>query len=310
MPTGRSGIGAAAVNGELYVFGGELPRQFNEVEVYNPLTNAWQQLPPMPTPRHGLFAAVIDNKIYLPGGATNQGLAATTFHDVFTVNTATSASAASFTDKLASKAIVAAFGSGLATATQAAPSQPLPTDLAGTTVRVTDTAGTTRQAPLFFVSPLQINYQIPPETAPGFAIVTVTSSDGRTSTGAIQILPAAPALFTFSQDGKGAAAALDAFTFTLPPFNARRANGEANIIAFFGAGLGADATDVDGNVNASVQATIDGAPAVVQYAGRAPGFTGLNQLNVVLPVGITAGTHTVSVTRSGVTSNIVTIAIR
>jgi uncharacterized protein (TIGR03437 family) len=310
MPTGRSGIGAAAVNGELYVFGGEQPRLFNEVEVYNPLNNTWTQLAPMPTPKHGIFASVIGNKIYLPVGATRQGFGATNINEVFTVNTASVVSAASFADKLAAKAIVAAFGLGLATTTQAATSQPLPTDLGGTTVRITDSAGVTRNAPLFFVSPQQINFQIPADTAPGPAVIYVTGADGRVSTGAIQILGAAPAIFTFSQDGKGAAVALDAFTFTLPPFNATRSNGQPNIIAFFGSGLGADATDVDGNVAATVQATIDGAPVVVQYAGRAPGFTGLNQFNLVLPAGISSGMRNVQITRNGVASNVVTIAIR
>lgn len=310
MPTGRSGIGAAAVNGELYVFGGEQPRLFNEVEVYNPLTNTWQRLPPMPTPRHGLFAAVIGNAIYLPGGATAQGLGAVNTNEAFIVNTATTVSAASFTQNVSSRAIVAAFGSNLATSTQTAESQPLPTDLAGTTVSITDSTGATRLAPLFFVAPQQINYQIPAGTAPGFAIVTVISGDGRTATGTLQIQPAAPALFTINQAGTGEAAALDAFTFTGAPFNATRPDGQPNVIAFFGTGLGADATDVDGNVAGSVQATIDGTPATVQYAGRAPGFTGLNQFNVVLPIGIASGTHNVQFTRNGVASNVVTIAVR
>jgi len=56
--------------------------------------------------------------------------------------------------------------------------------------------------------------------------------------------------------------------------------------------------------------TIDGNPVVVQYAGRAPGFTGLNQLNLVLPVGISSGAHNAQITRNGVASNVVTIAIR
>jgi uncharacterized protein (TIGR03437 family) len=310
MPTGRSGIGAAVVNGELYVFGGEQPRQFDNVEVYNPLNNSWTQLAPMQTPKHGIFASVIGNKIYIPAGATQQGLGATNINEVFTVNTASAVSAASFADKLAAKAIVAAFGSGLATTTQAATSQPLPTELGGVTVRITDSAGATRDAPLFFVSPQQVNFQIPAETAPGPAVIYVAGADGRVSTGAIQVLAAAPALFTLSQDGKGLAAALDAFTFAPPPFNATRSNGQPNIIAFFGSGLGADATDVDGNVAASVQATIDGAPVLAQYAGRAPGFTGLNQFNLVLPAGISSGTHSAQITRNGVASNVVTIAIR
>jgi hypothetical protein len=43
--------------------------------------------------------------------------------------------------ELASESIVAAFGAGLATATQVATSLPLPTTLAGTTVKVRDNAG-------------------------------------------------------------------------------------------------------------------------------------------------------------------------
>ncbi|MFN7622768.1 MAG: hypothetical protein ACK5RS_06430, partial [Acidobacteriota bacterium] len=52
---------------------------------------------------------------------------------------------------LAPESIVAAFGTGLATATQAASDLPLPTTLAGTTVRVRDSANNEYLAPLFFV---------------------------------------------------------------------------------------------------------------------------------------------------------------
>jgi uncharacterized protein (TIGR03437 family) len=220
-------------------------------------------------------------------------------------------SAASYAiSSLTEKAIVAAFGSNLATATAGAASLPLPTALAGTTVRVQDSTGAERLAPLFYVSPLQVNYQIPPGAAPGPARVTITGGDGRVSVGAAIIAAAAPSLFTLDQSGAGAAAALDALTFTGPPYAATRSGGEPNIIAFFGTGLGADATDVDGNVSADVQVAIDGRPATVEYAGRAPGFVGLNQLNIVLPAGIAPGAHTVVVTRHGRTSNTVTIAIR
>jgi len=74
-------------------------------------------------------------------------------------------SAASFSGTtLASEAIVAAFGQSLATRLETAVSLPLPTSLAGTVVRVRDSAGTQRDAPLFFVSPTQVNYQIPAGT--------------------------------------------------------------------------------------------------------------------------------------------------
>ena len=77
--------------------------------------------------------------------------------------------AASFAPGAASEAIASAFGANLATQVvipsgDADPNTPgiqLPTSLAGTTVKVKDSLGAERLAPLFFVSPGQINYQIP-----------------------------------------------------------------------------------------------------------------------------------------------------
>jgi hypothetical protein len=51
-------------------------------------------------------------------------------------------------------------------------------------------------------------------------------------------------------------------------------------------------------------------PAAVQYAGRAPGFVGLNQINVHLPAGIAPGAHTVTVSRGGVASNSITVELK
>lgn len=225
--------------------------------------------------------------------------------DAVTVSAASYSGAA-----ITSKAIVSAFGTSLATSIAAAASIPLPTTLAGTTVKIRDSAGTERSAPLFFVSAGQINYQIPEGTATGPASVIVTSSDGRISSAVVPIAQAAPSIFTFNQGGSGPAVAVDALTGTLAPFAATRAGGEPNILSVFGTGLGADATDTGGNVSASVQATIDGSAVSILYAGPAPGFVGLNQWNVVLPAGISSGTHTLVMRRNGVASNTVTIAIR
>ncbi|GEM_PF-2236820 len=214
-------------------------------------------------------------------------------------------SAASFTPNLADKAIVAAFGRELAASTQAATSLPLPTTLAGTTVRVNG-----RAAPLFFVSPGQINFQIPAGTALGNAFVTVTCGDNTSAPAPIFLIATAPTIFTMNSTGAGAAAAVDALTGAPPPFNATRAGGGPNIIAVYGTGLGADATDVDGNVNDSVTARICDVEAQVLYAGRAPGFVGLNQFNVMFPAGISSRICSLTFTRGGVASNVVTIQIR
>src|SRR5262249_20820370 len=69
----------------------------------------------------------------------------------------TTVSAASYASIVSPDSIASAFGLRLATHTEAASSQPLPTSLAGTTVTVNG-----ERARLFFVSPTQINYLIPP----------------------------------------------------------------------------------------------------------------------------------------------------
>jgi uncharacterized protein (TIGR03437 family) len=86
---------------------------------------------------------------------------------------------------------------------------PLPTTLAGSTVRVRDSANVERLAPLFFVSPFQINFLIPPGTAPGEALVSVLNSAGVLSLNSIQVAArVAPGLFAANANGQGIAAAL------------------------------------------------------------------------------------------------------
>ena len=93
MPTGRSGLAGAAVGTCFYTFGGEgNPADpngiFHEVEVYDPATDEWTELPPMQTGRHGICAAVLGNTVYLPGGATQEGLGATGVNEAYVVDAA------------------------------------------------------------------------------------------------------------------------------------------------------------------------------------------------------------------------------
>jgi uncharacterized protein (TIGR03437 family) len=124
--------------------------------------------------------------------------------------TVTSVSAASFAadDTLAPESIAAAFGRNLATGIQTAPPSPLPlpTRLAGVSVRVRDSAGEERLAPLFFVSREQINFQVPRGTAVGTATVMVTSGDNIVAAGLAQIAGVAPGLFSANSTGRGVAA--------------------------------------------------------------------------------------------------------
>ncbi len=109
---------------------------------------------------------------------------------------------------VAAEAIASAYGQGLTDRTQAAAALPLPEALAGISVSVRDSTGVARLAPLFFASPLQINYQIPAGTAPGVALVEVLRGVQRVTAGSAIIEPVAPGLFSANQNGKGVAAAV------------------------------------------------------------------------------------------------------
>lgn len=77
MPAARGGHAAAVLNGRLWCFGGESfgesARAHDEVFVYDPTTDRWDEGPRMPTPLHGLGAVATANAIHLLGGAAEAG---------------------------------------------------------------------------------------------------------------------------------------------------------------------------------------------------------------------------------------------
>lgn len=65
----RSGFTATALNGYVYVFGGEgVGEVYDSVEKYDPIANSWTFEAPLPTGRMGLEAVPVDDRIYVVGG--------------------------------------------------------------------------------------------------------------------------------------------------------------------------------------------------------------------------------------------------
>lgn len=145
-----------------------------------------------------------------PGGIMRTGtisVAGLSF-TVIQAGDASIVSAASFDNsQLAVESIAVAFGLGFAEGTESATSD-LPTSLAGASVKITDSAGVDRLAPLFFVSPTQINYFIPAATALGNAIVSIGNPAANLATGNVFIERVAPGLFSANANGQGVAAAV------------------------------------------------------------------------------------------------------
>lgn len=121
---------------------------------------------------------------------------------------AATVNAAGFTGtSISPESIVATFGSDLAETTEVASTVPLPTELAGTSVDVIDQTGTSRAAPLFFVSPGQVNFLVPAGTASGPALVIIRSGGGDVAFDEVVVESVAPGIFTANSAGSGVAAA-------------------------------------------------------------------------------------------------------
>jgi uncharacterized protein (TIGR03437 family) len=232
-----------------------------------------------------------------------------------------SVSAASFSEIGGSaESIIAAFGSGLATSTQTATTTPLPTSLAGTTVRIRDGSGSERLAPLFFVSPNQINYLIPDGTAPGAATVTVVRGNISAAIGLVQVHRVAPALFAANANGQGVSAAVilrvksdgtqqyepvAQFDAVQNRFVTRAIDlgppGDQVFLILFGTGI---------RQGLVTRVTIGGEDAPALFAGPQGGFAGLDQINVRVQRSLTKrGELDVALTANGLTSNSVKIRI-
>jgi N-acetylneuraminic acid mutarotase len=72
MPTARSGLGVAVVDGKIYAIGG-VSAGWDAVdinEVYNPLTDTWETKKPVPKIVMGFGIAVCNNRIHVIGGSS------------------------------------------------------------------------------------------------------------------------------------------------------------------------------------------------------------------------------------------------
>lgn len=145
-----------------------------------------------------------------PAAATAGALSTTTsVKDVAQTQPLVAVSAATFeVGVVAADSVVSAFGANLATRVETGTSVPLPTSLAGTTVRVRDSQNTERFAQLFFVAPTQVNFVVPTGTTQGEATVTIITGEGITSVGRLQIARVSPGIFTANASGKGLPAAI------------------------------------------------------------------------------------------------------
>ena len=183
---------------------------------------------------------------------------------------------------------------------------PLPTSLGGVTVSLGG-----RAAPLLYVGPSQINFQVPYETPPGTSTLVVTANGVAGSPAPVTVAAAAPGMFVY---GNNWAVVLNQDYSLNGPSNPAKAG---SYVMLYGTGAGAAVPAVPTGSAApasplstvtNVTATVNGVPAAVAFQGLAPGFVGLLQVNLQVPE-LPSGTYPVQITAGGVKSNSASIAV-
>ena len=210
-------------------------------------------------------------------------------------------------------ALFSLFGTNLARQTVQASSLPLPRQMGGASVRMGGI-----EAPLLFVSPFQINAQVPFELPPGPAQITVVLDGVESGPLAAAVNAAGPGVFTLSRDGNGAGIFLHGEDFSLVSQSSPARPGE--VILIYGTGLGAVLPSAPSGAGAPssplasavspVTVLIGGRDSEVRFAGLAPDFVGLYQINVRVPPDVVPGSSvSVLVIAGGAPSNTVTLPV-
>jgi uncharacterized protein (TIGR03437 family) len=211
------------------------------------------------------------------------------------------------TDAISPGSLVSLFGSNLSPVTANASATPLPMSIADTCVTINGVP-----APLLYESPGQINVQVPWEIAAGPATVVVRSLGALSAPVQITVQQAAPGLFT---DATGNAAALNADGSVNSPDKPATAG---SFISVFFTGQGPVASAVDDgapppmgqavSATSAISATVGGLQTQIQFAGLAPLFPGLAQMNLKVPA-LASGVYPLTVTIGGKASNAAQLVI-
>ncbi|WP_162179802.1 hypothetical protein [Bryobacter aggregatus] len=227
-------------------------------------------------------------------------------------------SSANYQKVVAPESLATLFGTGLSKTSASAQldaNGKLPLALEGVSLTVGGVP-----ARLVYVSPTQVNFVVPSAIQPGEQPVVVTSAALATEfRGSVVIARYAPGLFTLPCLRSDRAAVLDAVHFTLEPFQSFAASypgtDKRTRLALFGTGFRFAADPAGGEANVASAVSIVASygeglsrDLVVEYAGPAPLFAGLDQLNVILPEELqSAGLVRLRATIAGTQSNVVSL---
>lgn len=205
---------------------------------------------------------------------------------------------------------ISIFGTGLSD--DRAPARSLPLPLAIDLVNVSfDAPGLSLPGRLLFVSPGQVNVQVPWELQGQSSVqVKVTIDFSRSNVYTLPLAAAAPSFFESTDTaGNRIIAALDEANI---PIDSSHPGARGHVVQLFANGLGpvsnqpatgepAPSSPLARTATAPT-VTIGGVQAAVSYSGLAPGFPALYQLNVTVPDQTSPGLQPVVISMAGSSS--------
>ncbi len=238
------------------------------------------------------------------------------------INTGGIVSAASFAQgrTVAPGSIVSIFGLNLAETIAIASKIPLPMVLRTVSVSFDQPdAGVSAPGRIFFISPGQINVQVPWELAGlTFAMVKVRIGNSVSAVVRLELGDYSPGIFEYDAGGGQKLGAIThAKGQVVTPSNPAR-RGETVIVYATGVGP-VDQPQKSGeaasgqtlaNTKQLPTATVGSQQATVLFSGLAPFFVGLNQLNITIPSGAPTGVQPLIVTSNGVAANTVNVPVQ
>jgi uncharacterized protein (TIGR03437 family) len=155
-------------------------------------------------------------------------------------------------------------------------------------------------APLYSISPGQLNVQIPYETPTTDIETMVVQYNGQAASYQFNVAATAPAIFT-DQNGAPVPNGSAKVGATITLF-VTGAGAVSPAIATGAAPAGGTITLVPKPVNQPVAVTVGGISATITYAGIPVGLVGVMQINYQVPSGLPAGVQPVVVTVGSATS--------
>jgi len=163
-------------------------------------------------------------------------------------------------------------------------------------------------APLYYVSPTQVDFQVPWETGLGTASIALTVNGYASNTASVTVVSAGPGLYPTIENAD--------YSFNSAT-NPVAAGG--TILAYLTGSGPVTVAQTDGKpsqtsgyvyLSSTCTATLGSATAQVTFCGLVAGTVGLVQANITVPTGLAANSYPLTVTINGQASNTATVNVK